>query len=62
MIMQGNGKSRVADNWKPSAETLDAETGKTVVSLKLTTNDEDTVLAATERVPAFEVTTLAFIA
>ena len=43
--LQGDGKSRVADNWKPAAEILDSETGKTVVSLKLTTNDEDTALA-----------------
>jgi serine/threonine protein kinase len=59
-ILQTNGRSRVKDNWKPSAETLEAETGKTVVVLQLTTKDEDTLLAATERVPDFEVTALAF--
>ncbi|MHB1037697.1 MAG: WD40 domain-containing protein [Pirellulales bacterium] len=52
--------SRVKDNWKPSAEILDAGTGKTVVSLKLTTAEEDAVLAATERVSHFEVKALAF--
>ena len=59
LIMLGNGRSKVADNWQPSADILDAQTGKTVVSLKLTTNEEDAVLAATERVSHFEVTALA---
>ena len=39
---------------------MDAETGKPVVSLKLTTDEEDAVLAATERISHFEVTALAF--
>ena len=56
----GNGKSKVADNWKPSVEILDGETGKVVVSLKLTTADEDAVLAATERISHIEATALAF--
>ncbi len=51
---------RVAGNWKPSAIVLDAVTGKTVVSLKLSTADEDAVLAATERITHFETTALAF--
>jgi serine/threonine-protein kinase len=59
-VLQTNGKSRVVDDWQPSAEILDAAIGKTVVSLKLTTNEEDTLLAATERVPPFEVEALAF--
>jgi len=59
-VLLTNGKSRVVDNWQPSAEILDAATGKTIVSLRLTTNDEDTLLAATERVPPFEVNALAF--
>jgi len=59
-MILGGGISRVADNWKPSADILDAETGKTVVSLKLGTNDEDALLAATERVSHFEVKALAF--
>ncbi len=59
-VMLENGQSRVVDNWKPTVEILDAETGKTVVSIKLTTDEEDKLLAATERVPAFEVTALAF--
>ena len=59
-IMLGNGASRVDGGWMPSADILDAETGKTVVSLKLTTAEEDAVLAATERVSHFEATALAF--
>ena len=54
--MLGNGKSEVADNWKPSVDILDGETGKVVVSLKLTTADEDAVLAATERISHIEAT------
>jgi len=60
MIMQRGGKRRVKDNWKPSADILDAETGKTIVSLRLSTDDEDAVIAATERVSHFEVKALAF--
>ena len=59
LMMLENGNSRVKDNWKPSAEFLDVQTGKSVVSLKLTTTAEDAVLAATERVSHFEVTALA---
>ena len=45
-----NGKLiAIANGQKPSAEVLDAATGKTVVSLKLTTNDEDILLYATNR-------------
>ncbi len=60
LIMQENGTSRVKDDWKPSAEVLDAKTGKTVARLKLTTAEEEAVLAATERVSHFEVEALAF--
>ncbi len=59
-IMQSGGTSRVKDNWKPSVDVLDAETGKIVVSLKLSTADEDAVFAATERLSHFEATALAF--
>ncbi|MBW3540422.1 MAG: protein kinase [Planctomycetes bacterium] len=59
-ILQTKGTSRVKDNWKPSAEILDAGTGKTLVSLELSIDDEDAVLAATQRVSHFEVTALAF--
>ena len=59
-VMLGNGASRVDGGWKPSADILDAETGKTVVSLKLTTAEEDAVLAATERISHVEATALAF--
>ncbi len=31
-ILRANGTSRVKGNWKPSADILDAETGKTIVS------------------------------
>ncbi len=60
LIMEGNGTSRVKNDWTPSADILDAETGKTVVSLELTAADLDTVLAATERVSHMEPTALAF--
>ncbi|MGD0899700.1 MAG: protein kinase, partial [Thermoguttaceae bacterium] len=60
IIHQTSTKSIVSDNWKPSADILDAQTGKTVVSLKLTTAEEDAVLAATERVSHVEATALAF--
>jgi WD40 repeat protein len=60
LILQTSGTSRVKDNWKPSVEILEADTGKPVVSLKLTTAEEDAVLAATPRVSHFEVSTLAF--
>jgi WD40 repeat protein len=59
-VLLANGTSRVVDDWQPAVEILDAETGKTVVTLKLTTEDEDTVLAATRRVPPFEIEDLAF--
>jgi WD40 repeat protein len=59
LIMRESGKSTVSDNWKPSAKILDARTGNTVVSLKLTTADEDAVIAETTRVSHFEVTALA---
>lgn len=59
-IMQRNGADRVRGDWKPLVEILDAKTGKTIVSLKLTTDDEDILLAATERVPNFEVSVLVF--
>jgi beta-lactamase regulating signal transducer with metallopeptidase domain/WD40 repeat protein len=58
--MQVGGKRTVVDGWRPSVEILSAVTGKSVVSLKLTTADEDAVLAQTERVPDFEVRALAF--
>ncbi len=51
LIKPESGASRVKDNWKPSAEILDARTGKTVAVLKLTTADEDAVLAATDASP-----------
>ncbi len=59
-IAQVGGTSRVAGAWKPTADILNVETGKSVVSLKLTTADEDALLAETGRVPPVEVTALAF--
>ena len=60
MIMTSGGGSTVADNWQPSVRILDAETRELVASLRLTTDEEDAVLAATERVSHFEVKALAF--
>lgn len=45
---------------KPTVTILDAETGKTVISLPLTTKEEDAVLAATEGLPRYEIGPLAF--
>jgi hypothetical protein len=59
-ILQVSGTSRVKGDWKPSADILDSETGKTVISLELTTADEDAVLAATDRISHVEVTAFAF--
>jgi hypothetical protein len=60
IVMQANGKPKVIDNWRPAAEILDAETGKSIVTLKLTNAEEDAVLAAANRVSGFEVGALAF--
>ena len=61
-LLMTNGISRLKDNWEPTVEIFDGETGKPIVSLKLRTAEEDAVLAATERVFHFEVTALAFSA
>ncbi len=60
MIMMGGGRSKAADNWQPAVKILNAETEKTVASLKLTTADEDAVLTGTDRVSHLEATALAF--
>lgn len=60
LIMLGSGRSRVEGNWKSSADILDAATGKILISIKLTTADEDKVLDATERISHVEGTALAF--
>ncbi len=60
MIMMRGGHSRVADNWQPAVRIVDAETGRPVVSLRLTTAEEDAALAAAERFSHFQVTSLAF--
>jgi WD40 repeat protein len=60
LIMLGGRKSIPKDNWKPSVDILDAETGTIVLSLDLTTIDEDTVLDATEGISHIEATALAF--
>jgi len=59
-VRMSGGRSKVADNRQPSVRIVDAKTLKPVVSLKLTTNEEDAVFAATEPVPHFEVKALAF--
>jgi serine/threonine protein kinase/WD40 repeat protein len=60
MILRDDGTSRVVDRWKPAVELLDAETGKTLRVLKLTTDEEDNLIVESERVPEFEVSALAF--
>ena len=58
LVMQANGTSRPKDQWRPTAETLDTATRK-MIALQLTTDEEDAVLAATERISHFQVQTLA---
>ncbi|MGI8977829.1 MAG: protein kinase domain-containing protein [Pirellulaceae bacterium] len=59
-IANGNSSFPLKDGWKRTVEILDAENGKTVVSLQLTTKEEDEILAAAEGLPHFEVGPLAF--
>ncbi len=47
-------------DWIPVIEILDLEGGKLVLSFKLTTSDEDTMLAKLDRVHPIDVTALAF--
>jgi|GEM_PF-752949 len=47
-------------DWKPVVNVLDAETGKTVASLSLATDEERELLSNAEGVPHFEVGPLAF--
>jgi len=58
--MLGSGRSKVNDGWQPAVRIVDGATGNAVVSLALTTREEDAVLAATERVSHSEVKALAF--
>jgi serine/threonine-protein kinase len=63
LVLRTDRTSRVTDNWKPSVEIMEGikrlgERG--VISLDLTTDEEDAVLAATPRVSHFEVTALEF--
>ncbi len=58
--MLGSGRSRVNDGWHPSARILDATTGTTTTTLQLVTPEEKALLTAAERVPIFEVSSLAF--
>jgi serine/threonine protein kinase/WD40 repeat protein len=59
-IMRSNGASRARRSWRPSVEILEATTGKTIVSLKLSTPAEDKVIAETEKVSHFELRALDF--
>lgn len=59
-IANGNPTFPVGDGWKRSVEILDAETGKSVVALQVTTEEENAALTATEGLPHFEVGPLAF--
>ena len=59
-IANGNRSFPLPDDWKRSVEILDGETGKSVLSLRLTTEEEDAVLSAIEGMPHFDVGPLAF--
>ena len=57
----GMGRRKMDDNWQPAVKIFDADTGRNrIVSLDLITGEEDTVLAASELHPHFEVKALAF--
>jgi WD40 repeat protein len=60
LVLQTDGTSRLAGDWRATAQVIDAMTGKMLALLKLTNADEDAVLAATPRVSHVEVTALAF--
>ncbi len=59
-IANGNTSFPVPEGWKRVVEIRDADTGKTVVSLQLSTPEEDAILAATEGLPHLEAGPLAF--
>ena len=59
-IMQTDGNSRVKENWKPTVEVLEAESGQSIVSLQLSEPEESAILAATPRISHVEATALAF--
>ena len=61
-VANGGKALPVAEGWKRTVEILDAETGDTAVSISLTTQDEDALLATTEgpRDFDFDVGSLAF--
>ncbi|PHS03151.1 MAG: hypothetical protein COA78_18825 [Blastopirellula sp.] len=58
LVAFANG-SRVKGDWKPQVKVLNTETGRTI-SLKVSTEEEETLLASTQYVSHFEVTALAF--
>ena len=54
------GNSRPSEDWNPQVQIVDFDHAKSVLSLRLTTDDEDAVLAAIERISHIETTALAF--
>ncbi|MFN0018965.1 MAG: protein kinase domain-containing protein [Pirellulaceae bacterium] len=59
-VANGNVSFPVAEGWKRAVVILDAETGKTVLSLTLATKEENAILAEIEGLPHVEVGPLAF--
>jgi WD40 repeat protein len=59
-ILQTAGTSRVKGEWRPVVEILDAASGESVATLRLTSDEENGVIAATERITHVEATALAF--
>jgi WD40 repeat protein len=59
LILQVDGTSRVQGEWKPLVEVRDAVTGGVVANLQITSEQEDTILAATKRDSHVEVTAVA---
>jgi WD40 repeat protein/tRNA A-37 threonylcarbamoyl transferase component Bud32 len=60
MILMQNAPAKVADGWKPTVEILEAASGKSLRVLKLVTAEEESLLAAAQRAPIFEVKSLGF--
>lgn len=60
MILLGNGHSKVADNWQPTVDFIEVESGKKLASLQLISKQQEALLAETERAPLFQITALAF--
>ncbi|MCY2968008.1 MAG: hypothetical protein NT069_30995, partial [Planctomycetota bacterium] len=60
LTLTDDGNSSPSEDWNPQVQIVDFDYAKSVLSLRLTTDDEDAVLAATENISHMETTALAF--